>query len=144
MKKMIALAAALATFAPPALADTAANMKSIVAALEAIDRSWEPAGSDICRNEKTCSIFTGEIQLAAIGASVDVFTADVPFEDYADVCAAALAGLTSGKHDAAVTYVAQGFREAASAGSARHEIAGVDFRVKPGLDDRLECSFVKP
>ncbi|HEV7418173.1 MAG TPA: hypothetical protein VGN98_18650 [Tianweitania sediminis] len=102
-------------------------------------------GEDGCRDEKFCAGYFGNIQVSAIGFTFDVMpSSQDPQETYLSACAGALAGLGGMNVDLAIGAVAQAFSAASMSGPVELELSGVEMKVRPGYDDRLECSFVRP
>lgn len=140
-----AIAIVLATTFPTAvMAGTEENMSAVTIALSKQRIKWEPQGDQVCFHDKFCAVMAGPIQINATGFIVDVLVSSMAStEQYFKVCSAALSGLATISKGNSQTYIRQAFEEASVAGAAKFEINTTTIRVKPSLDSRLECSFVK-
>lgn len=138
---MVAILAATGT----AQADARTSMTSIVESIEAIGFEWEPWGNDLCARDDLCAIMAGDIQIQAIGSSVDVMpSSQEPMDVYLLACTATLAGLTGRSTDSAMKSVGTGFADAARNGQYRVEFGAYTMIMRANSRGDLECSFRTP
>ncbi len=122
--------------------DTPGKMMRITKALTRAKKKWEMMGDDLCNNPDSCVVFVGNFQVLATGGIVTVMvSSQETIEDYVEVCGIVLAGLGDMKRKTAYSYVLQSFQDASIAGRVKYKAGGVEIRVSPSFDDRLECSF---
>lgn len=120
------------------------NMQRIISGLDKANIKWEPVANTPCLNDGYCSIYAGNVQINTVGWTAEAMVTSLdPFEKYASVCSAALAGLISGNLNSARKYISQGFRDASRGERAKYDIAGTELTIRRSYDDRLGCHFFR-
>jgi hypothetical protein len=145
MDRRIAIAGAILAISAPAFAgSTEVNIKAAISGLQANKIKWETTGAELCINDQACSIMVGNVQVNAVGYTIEAMTTSQdPASKYQKTCAAILAGLLETDIRSATSYVLQGFDDASRLGAAKYTIGKTSFKVSPSFDDRLGCEFVR-
>jgi hypothetical protein len=99
----------------------------------------------LCTNDNYCNGLNSEVLVTTMGQRVDVSPSKHDtIEFYHRTCSAILSGLGDIHPESARQYMAELFNAAAQhGGDAQADISGVDARVRPSYDDRLQCEFIK-